>query len=71
MNNIKLQQTIGSGTFGKVKRGIHIPTAKPVAVKILNKHKIVNQKDAIRIKREISILKRVDHPNIIKLLQLI
>jgi 5'-AMP-activated protein kinase, catalytic alpha subunit len=70
-SNIKLERTIGSGTFGKVKRAVYLPTGHPLAVKILNKHKIVSKKDVLRIEREITILKRVNHPNLLKLYQLI
>ena len=49
IHNLRLERTIGSGTFGKVRRAVHIPTGKSVAVKILNKRKIVTKKDVIRI----------------------
>lgn len=32
-------ETIGEGTFGKVKLGIHKPTKQEVAIKILEKKK--------------------------------
>jgi hypothetical protein len=51
LGNLKFERTIGSGTFGKVRRAIHLPTGKPVAVKVLNKHRIANKKDALRIHR--------------------
>ena len=35
-----LSKTIGKGTFGKVKLGIHNLTGEKVAVKILEKDKI-------------------------------
>ena len=38
-----------------------------VAVKILEKEKINDQKDVERITREIKILKKVRHPNVIQL----
>jgi serine/threonine protein kinase len=34
-------KTLGEGTFGKVKLGVHIATDEKVAVKILEKDKIV------------------------------
>ena len=71
ISTLKFEQTIGSGTFGKVKRALHVATNQKVAVKILNKHQIETKKDALRIKREIAILKTVNHPNLLKLLQLI
>ncbi|CAE8617304.1 unnamed protein product, partial [Polarella glacialis] len=36
-----LGKTIGEGTFGKVKLGTHILTGEKVAVKILEKERIV------------------------------
>jgi len=38
-------KTLGEGTFGKVKLGTHILTEEKVAVKILEKEKIVEQAD--------------------------
>ena len=42
INNYMIKQTIGKGTFGKVKLGIHIPTNEKVAIKILEKNKMVD-----------------------------
>lgn len=58
-------KTIGEGTFGKVKLGTHNVTGEKVAVKILEKHKIVEDVDVERVAREIKILKLARHPNII------
>ena len=58
-------KTIGEGTFGKVKLGTHNLTGEKVAVKILEKHKIVEDVDVERVAREIKILKLARHPNII------
>jgi 5'-AMP-activated protein kinase, catalytic alpha subunit len=60
-------KSIGEGTFGKVRLGIHIPTGQKVAVKTLQKEKIVEQADIERVTREICILKILRHPNIIQL----
>ena len=37
IGNYKVSKTIGEGTFGKVRLGIHIPTGEKVAVKTLQK----------------------------------
>jgi 5'-AMP-activated protein kinase catalytic alpha subunit len=71
LHNLQFERNIGSGTFGKVRRAVHVPTGKPVAVKVLNKQRINSKKDAARIEREITILKRINHPNLLKLFQLI
>jgi len=42
-----------------------------VAVKILEKHKIVEDVDVERVAREIKILKLARHPNIIQLYEII
>ena len=64
-------KTIGEGTFGKVKLGTHNLTGEKVAVKILEKHKIVETIDVDRVTREIKILKLARHPNIVQLYEII
>merc|ERR1740123_1174285 len=54
-----LMKTIGEGTFGKVKLGYHILTGERVAVKVLEKDRIVNVDDVGRVAREIHILKLI------------
>ena len=67
-----LGATIGQGTFGQVKVGIHIRSGEKVAIKILEKAKIGIQKtDVERVEREIRILKCMRHPNIIQLYEVI
>ncbi|XP_029473940.1 5'-AMP-activated protein kinase catalytic subunit alpha-2 isoform X1 [Rhinatrema bivittatum] len=66
-----LGDTLGVGTFGKVKIGEHQLTRHKVAVKILNRQKIRNLDVVGKIKREIQNLKLFRHPHIIKLYQVI
>jgi 5'-AMP-activated protein kinase catalytic alpha subunit len=66
-----LSKTIGKGTFGKVKLGVHNLTNEKVAVKILEKDKIQDVNDVERVAREIHILKMIRHPNIIQLYEII
>ena len=68
---IEIEKTLGQGTFGKVKLAIHERTAQKVAVKILEKKKIVDVSDIERVSREIHILKLVRHPNLIQLYEII
>uniref|UniRef100_A0AAQ4QFG2 non-specific serine/threonine protein kinase n=1 Tax=Gasterosteus aculeatus aculeatus TaxID=481459 RepID=A0AAQ4QFG2_GASAC len=62
-----LGDTLGVGTFGKVKIGQHQLTGHKVAVKILNRQKIRSLDVVGKIKREIQNLKLFRHPHIIKL----
>mmetsp|Transcript_89718 Transcript_89718/g.155277 ORF Transcript_89718/g.155277 Transcript_89718/m.155277 type:complete len:869 (-) Transcript_89718:114-2720(-) len=66
-----LGKTIGEGTFGKVKLGTHILTGEKVAVKILEKERIVDVADVERVAREIHILKLIQHPHVIQLYEII
>mmetsp|Transcript_58000 Transcript_58000/g.154550 ORF Transcript_58000/g.154550 Transcript_58000/m.154550 type:complete len:767 (-) Transcript_58000:400-2700(-) len=66
-----LGKTIGEGTFGKVKLGTHILTDEKVAVKILEKERIVDVADVERVAREIHILKLIQHPHVIQLYEII
>ena len=66
-----LGETLGIGTFGKVKVGFHQLTGHKVAVKILNRQKIKNLDVVGKIRREIQNLKLFRHPHIIKLYQVI
>uniref|UniRef100_A0A6G1SLW6 non-specific serine/threonine protein kinase n=1 Tax=Aceria tosichella TaxID=561515 RepID=A0A6G1SLW6_9ACAR len=66
-----LGETLGFGTFGKVKTAKHQLTGHKVAVKILNRNKIKNLDVVGKIRREIQNLKLFRHPHIIKLFQVI
>ncbi|XP_050315513.1 5'-AMP-activated protein kinase catalytic subunit alpha-2 [Anthonomus grandis grandis] len=66
-----LGETLGVGTFGKVKIGEHQLTRHKVAVKILNRQKIKSLDVVSKIRREIQNLKLFRHPHIIKLYQVI
>lgn len=71
IGNYVLGKTIGKGTFGKVKLGIHTPTGEKVAIKVLEKSRIKDSSDVERVSREIRILKLVNHPNVVKLYEII
>jgi len=62
-----LGQKLGEGAFGTVRLGTNKQTGEKVAIKILEKIKMVNFDDKKRLEREINILKKIHHPNIVKL----
>ncbi|XP_022235430.1 serine/threonine-protein kinase MARK2-like isoform X3 [Limulus polyphemus] len=66
----KLLKTIGKGNFAKVKLAKHLPTGKAVAIKIIDKTQL-NQSSLQKLYREMKIMKMLNHPNIVKLFQVI
>lgn len=62
----KFEQTIGSGTYGKVKLAFHEVTGEKVAVKIIEKAQVSSAKQIARLQREILFLKLLNHPHIVK-----
>ena len=62
-----LGEQLGQGTFGIVVLGTHQITGEKVAVKILDKEKILQETDKFRLEREIKILKKMRHNNIVHL----
>ena len=71
ISQYQIKGKIGEGMFGKVKLGIHLLTNEKVAIKIFDKGKIKNEKEVEYIEREISILKKLNHYNTIKLYNII
>ncbi|XP_015522559.2 serine/threonine-protein kinase MARK2 isoform X4 [Neodiprion pinetum] len=66
----RLLKTIGKGNFAKVKLAKHVPTGKEVAIKIIDKTQL-NPGSLQKLFREVRIMKMLDHPNIVKLFQVI
>ncbi|KAJ1394314.1 Serine/threonine-protein kinase, active site [Sesbania bispinosa] len=60
-------RTIGEGTFAKVKFARNSETGEPVALKILDKEKVLKHKMAEQIRREIATMKLIKHPNVVQL----
>ncbi|KAK8582153.1 hypothetical protein V6N12_072346 [Hibiscus sabdariffa] len=60
-------RTLGEGTFAKVKFARNSETGEPVAIKILDKEKVLKHKMAEQIKREIATMKLIKHPNVVRL----
>ncbi|KAA8494516.1 CBL-interacting protein kinase 23 [Porphyridium purpureum] len=58
-------ETLGQGAFGKVKLGKHTETGVQYAVKIIEKKEIAANSMAANVKREISIMRQLHHPNIV------
>ncbi|XP_016109722.1 serine/threonine-protein kinase MARK2-like isoform X6 [Sinocyclocheilus grahami] len=66
----RLLKTIGKGNFAKVKLAKHVLTDKEVAVKIIDKTQL-NSSSLQKLFREVRIMKVLNHPNIVKLFEVI
>lgn len=62
----ELGKTLGSGSFSKVKLGID-DHGKQFAVKMIEKEQLVKEGMEDQLKREISVMKLLNHPHIVKL----
>ncbi|XP_010252814.1 PREDICTED: CBL-interacting serine/threonine-protein kinase 23-like isoform X3 [Nelumbo nucifera] len=60
---------LGRGSFGKVYLARDVETGEKRAIKVLNKDRVVKEKMTDQIKREISIMKLVRHPNVVHLFE--
>lgn len=58
---------LGQGTFAKVYYARNIKTGQSVAIKVIDKEKVLRVGLMNQIKREISVMKLVRHPNIVHL----
>ncbi|CAL9231501.1 unnamed protein product [Arabidopsis halleri] len=64
----EMGRLLGKGTFAKVYYGKEITTGESVAIKIINKDQVIKREGMMeQIKREISIMRLVRHPNIVEL----
>ncbi|KAL9645853.1 hypothetical protein ABK040_003585 [Willaertia magna] len=83
INQYVVERKLGKGTYGSVKLCTNIEDGNRVAVKVIKKSLMNQIKKKFRapgkiqntqinkIKHEIAILKKLDHPNIVKLLEVI
>jgi len=63
----ELGRVLGHGTFAKVYHAKNLNTGKNVAMKVVGKEKVIKVGMIEQIKREISVMKMVKHPNIVQL----
>ncbi|XP_037992904.1 MAP/microtubule affinity-regulating kinase 3 isoform X9 [Motacilla alba alba] len=70
IGNYRLLKTIGKGNFAKVKLARHILTGREVAIKIIDKTQL-NPTSLQKLFREVRIMKILNHPNIVKLFEVI
>ncbi|KAL3741688.1 hypothetical protein ACJRO7_017197 [Eucalyptus globulus] len=69
LGRFEVGKLLGHGTFAKVYYARNVESGEGVAIKVIDKEKILKGGLIAHIKREISILRRVRHPNIVQLFE--
>ena len=65
LSDYEMGETLGTGSFGRVKIARDKKTGEYVAMKIMKKMEILKSKQADHISNEIKILSMIDHPFVI------
>ena len=63
---IRIEKELGSGAMGAVYRGIYTKTGQKLAVKVMAPGLATSPSALARFEREASILKQLNHPNIVR-----
>ena len=69
LGRFEIGKLLGHGTFAKVYYARNVKNGEGVAIKVIDKEKILKSGLVAHIKREISVLRRVRHPNIVQLFE--
>ncbi|XP_061360341.1 CBL-interacting serine/threonine-protein kinase 5-like [Gastrolobium bilobum] len=63
----EMGRVLGQGNFAKVYYGRNLITNESVAIKVIKKDKLKKERLVKQIKREVSVMRLVRHPNIVEL----
>ena len=69
LSDLELRETLGTGTFGRVRLCRHKTTEKCYAVKILKKQEVLRMKQLDHVLAEASILSDISHPFIVNMVR--
>lgn len=67
MQRYEMGRLLGQGTFAKVYHARNLITGMSVAIKVIDKEKVYKVGMVDQIKREISVMRLVRHPNVVEL----
>lgn len=67
----ELGKLLGYGAFAKVYHARNLKTGQSVAIKVVSKQKVLKSGLTAHIKREISIMRQLHHPNIVRLFEVL
>lgn len=63
-----LRDVIARGGFGVVYRAEHAGSGASVAIKVLHPELVLTREAVVRFEREIQAIRRIEHPNVIRIL---
>ncbi|OAY82502.1 CBL-interacting serine/threonine-protein kinase 12 [Ananas comosus] len=69
LGRYEVGKLLGRGNFAKVYHAKNVRTGDEAAIKVMEKEKIFKSGLVAHIKREIAVLRRVRHPNIVQLFE--
>eukprot|EP00826_Nyctotherus_ovalis_P035466 TRINITY_DN3049_c0_g2_i7.p1 TRINITY_DN3049_c0_g2~~TRINITY_DN3049_c0_g2_i7.p1 ORF type:complete len:203 (+),score=43.14 TRINITY_DN3049_c0_g2_i7:298-906(+) len=64
-------RVLGTGSYAVVMEALHKPSGKCVAIKIYERCNVMIQKKMDYVRREITVMKNIEHDNLIKLYEVI
>lgn len=67
MRKYEMGKLLGQGTFARVHHARNLQTGVSVAIKIIDKEKVLKVGMMEQIKREISVMRLIRHPNVVEL----
>jgi serine/threonine protein kinase len=70
LERYRVEAVLGKGAMGTVYRGSHHRLARSVAIKVLHEHLVHDTKMLARFQREAQIAARLQHPNLISVLDI-
>lgn len=67
LKDFVLGESLGHGAYAKVNEALHIPTNTSLAIKTYDRARLKKPHQVTRVLREIAIMKKLEHPYIVKL----
>jgi eukaryotic-like serine/threonine-protein kinase len=64
----RLTRCLGRGGMGDVHAATHAQTSREVVVKVLSPDMVVNDEAVVRFRQEAAVMARIQHPNVVRLL---
>ena len=71
ITDYRIGKHLGSGAYASVKQAVHKPSGMILAIKVYEKFKLMEAQRKKSVVREINVLKKLQHPNIMQLYDVI